>query len=166
MLLFSFSLQVCSSGDTWRADSVECTLPRALIPSSLHFLTCTCVYGTYLCVQQTPEDIWGVTKGARHNVIRQKREVLSWDAWTESYLLKKKRRRWSLSPLLVFSFFLLLSLLLTVFDCIRQVNEKQRWRSDWQPAPAKVYVCVHIPASAYVWPSRVLRQPVNTMMRQ
>ena len=97
MLLFSFSLQVCSSGDTWRADSVECTLPRALIPSSLHFLTCTCVYGTYLCVQQTPEDIWGVTKGARHNVIRQKREVLSWDAWTESYLLKKKKEGGDLS---------------------------------------------------------------------
>lgn len=52
------------------------------------------------------------------------------------------------------------SLLLTVFDCFRQVNEKQERRSNWQPsvqsAPAKVHVCECIPASTYVKALHVL----------
>lgn len=166
MLLFSSALQVCP----WRADSVECYAAQ-----SAHTFLATFSH-LYLCARDASvraTNAWGhlrSDKRGQTQCYQTEKGSSILDACTESYLLKKKKiRRRSLSPLLVFSFFLLLSLLLTVFDCIRQVNEKQHWRSDWQPAPARVYVCVHIPASAYVWPPRVLRrasQPVNTMMRQ
>lgn len=58
-----------------------------------------------------------------------------------SHICERKEK---IALLLFFSFFLLLSLLLTVFDRIRQVNEKQRWKNNWQPsvqlAPARMYV--------------------------
>lgn len=112
-------------------------------------------------VCKTPEDISGATKGQTQCYQTEKGSlILDAAAWTDSYLWKEGG---TLSLLLLFfPFFLLLSLLLTVFDCIRQVNEKQHRRNDWQPfvqpAPAAVYVCVCIPASAYVWLSRVLRR--------
>lgn len=109
-----------------------------------------------ICVHKTPKDIPRATKGQTQCYQKEKGSlILDVAARMESYL-------WRNSLLLFFPFFPLLSLLLTVFDCIRQVNEKQHRRNDWQPfvqpAPARAYVCVCIPVVVCVWLSHVLRR--------
>lgn len=75
-------------------------------------------------------------------------------------VISMNRRRVSL--LLFFPSFLPLSVLLTVFDRIRQVNEKQQWENNWQlfrlaHTCHSVFLCVRIPARAYVWLPHVPR---------
>lgn len=134
----------------WWADNIECMLPRAFrtsITTFSHLYVCIC--DASVCAK-CPKDISGATKGQTQCYQKEKGSfILDAAAWTQTYISVKRRKR-SLSPSLrlVFPSFLLLSLLLTVFDCIRQVNEKQHRRNDWQPFRAactcqSVCLCVH-----------------------
>lgn len=86
----------------WRADSVECMLPRAVMPLSLHFLTFMCVCDASVCAKK-PQDISGVTKGQTQCYQTEKGSlILDAAAWT---VISVKRRRQSCSPpFLPFSF--------------------------------------------------------------
>lgn len=121
------------------------------------FLTCMCVYVMHLCVQNAQGHFRSNKRP--DTMLSDRKRKFNFRCSCMNRIISMKRRRQSI--LLPF-----LSLLLTVFDYIRQVNEKQHGRNDWQvfvqPAPAKVYVGVRIPASAYVWLSRVLRHAIQS----
>lgn len=142
----------------WRDDSVECTLPRALFSP---------VRADASVSAKGPGPFQWQQK-ARHKVIGQKEEVEFLDAWTESRLWMGVYH----DLLLFFSFFLRLSLLLTVFDRIRQVNEKQHGKTTAALHSActchSVYLRVCIPVSTRVWLPCVLRRASlsKTMMIQ
>lgn len=150
MLLFkntSFSLQVCA----YAMMSWHYSMYATVSISHLYI----CVYVMHLSEQKRLRTL--KSNQRQDAVLSERKNEFN---FRQSYLWKEVS---DLSfSLLVFSFSFLLSLLLTVFDCIRQVNEKQQWRNDWQPflqpAPARVYVCVRIPASAYVKLSLGLRR--------
>lgn len=136
MLLFkntSFSLQVCA----YAMMSWHYSMYAAVSISHLYI----CVYVMHLSEQKRLRTL--KSNQRQDAVLSERKNEFN---FRQSYLWKEVS---DLSfSLLVFSFSFLLSLLLTVFDCIRQVNEKQQWRNDWQPAPAartcqSVRLCAH-----------------------
>lgn len=129
------------------------------------FLTCSC---WCICFCKGPPGPFQRQQKARHKVIGQKEEVEFLDAWTELRLWMGVYHY----PRLFFSVFLRLSLVLTVFDRIRQVNEKQHGKTTAALHSActchSVYLRVCIPVSARVWLPCVLRRASlsKTMMIQ
>lgn len=136
--------QVCISfflNVIWWPDRVECVLPRAPGLLSLPFLFLTCDICAHI---KGPGTIQGNKDPGK--MLSQRKKSFTKISHAAG---KKKKREQCLFLLLSVPVFLLLSFLLTVFDWIRQVNEKQHredyWQPSPQPAPARVCagVCAH-----------------------
>lgn len=145
----------------WQGDSVECMLPRALPVFSPVQLDAS-------VPANGPGGVSAATKGETRSYRPERGSSIS-DARPESHLWMGVYHY----LLLFFSSFLPLSLLLTVFDRIRQVNEKQRGKNNCSPSfslhlPRCVSACVCIPVTARVWLSCVLGRASlsKTMMIQ
>lgn len=141
----------------WWADSVECALPRALVLLSLHFLTCTCVHVMHLCVQNARGHFRSNKKP--DTMLSDRKRKFNFRCSCMNRVISVERKRWSLTPpSLSFSLCHSCWQSLIVLDKLMKSNTEETTGS---PSCSlhlpKVYVCVCIPASAYVWLSRVLR---------
>lgn len=140
------TMQVCVWRHTrWRGDSVECTLPRALpIPSPVRAGAPVSAKGPRGHVSGNKRGGGGGTKLSD----RKRKSNFRCADGVYHYLL------------LFFCLFLRLSLLLTVFDRIRRVNEKQRGTTTAALHSActchGVDLRVCVPVRARVWLSGVL----------
>lgn len=131
----------------WRC-MMSCQLKMCTAQSSEAFLTCMCVCRASLCTRKHLKTFQEQQKSSTQCYQTEKG---SWildvcvSVWTETYLWEEEGPL--LPHFLPFS-FLLLSLLLTVFDCIRQVNEKRHRSAACTCHCVCLYVC--IPATVYV----------------
>lgn len=123
----------------WQGDSVECTLPRALPVFSP-------VRPDASVPANGPGGVSAATKGETQSYRPERGSSIS-DARPESHLWMGVYHY----LLLFFSSFLPLSLLLTVFDRIRQVNEKQRGKNNCSPSfSLHLPQCVCLRVCAYL----------------